>query len=227
MPNWCHNTLTVSGEEVDIARFVAAVRESDEQPLSFAKLVPEPSEEEFAAIDDANKIECYMCGGNGDLPESSEQAEERGAKWFTWMQPAERPDRTCNVCSGEGRALPSITDSAWREWRAQNWGCKWDASFGGGRIALVQDEADLDVSVETQGVVITKNVAIYKFDTPWAPPAPFVEHASEQFPNLEFVLQYAEVGEGYAGVEKYVAGLCVEREELEVTDVLAPEEMWF
>lgn len=227
MPNWCHDTLTVRGEAEELARFIAAARESDEQPLSFAKIIPEPTKEEYAAIDEANMVPCYMCGGHGDLPVSEEQAEERGAKWFPWMDPAEREDRSCNVCSGSGRSLPHLTDSAWRNWRDENWGCKWDASFGEPFLALGQEGADVDACIEAQGSTVTPTVAVYKFDTPWAPPMPFVEQASEKFPELEFELQYGEPGNGYAGVERYIAGVCVEAEEKAIEDVLAPEEMWF
>lgn len=227
VPNWCHDTLTVRGEADELARFVAAAYESDEQPLSFDKLVPEPTEEEYAEIDELNKQACHMCGGHGDLPVSEEQAIERGSKWYPWMAPGERKDRTCNVCGGKGRALPSLMDAAWRDWRSANWGCKWDASFSGPMMALGSEDSDVDASVEAQGSTITPTVAVYKFDTPWAPPSPFVEHASAKFPELEFVLQFGEPGEGYAGVERFVAGCCVESEEMAIEDVLAPEEMWF
>jgi hypothetical protein len=45
--------------------------------------------------------------------------------------------------------------------------------------------------------------------------------------QLEFVLQFAEIGHEYAGRIRFVAGVTVEDEELEVEDVLAPEELWF
>lgn len=227
MPNWCHNTLTVRGESGELRHFVETVRESDEQPLSFAKLVPEPTEEEYAAMDEQNKVLCRMCAGHGDLPASQEQASERGANWYPWMDPAEREDRTCNVCSGEGRALPSLVGSAWRLWRGTNWGCKWDASFSGPFLALGAEGATVDACVEAQGATLTPEVAVYKFDTPWAPASPFVEAASEQFPELEFEMRFGEPGVGFAGVERYVGGLCVEQEEREIDEILAPEEMWF
>jgi hypothetical protein len=122
-----------------------------------------------------------------------------------------------------------MTMASWWEWRATHWGCKWDASFAdsGPMFAMGVEGMDVETTKETQRATITPDVAVYKFDTPWAPPVPFVEAASEQYPGLEFVLRFAEAGEGYAGEVRYVAGVCIEEEELEIDDVLLPEEQWF
>lgn len=223
-PNWCHNTLTVQGDEADLAVFVAKVT-TDEQPLSFATLVPQPSDEELRALEQHKP--CTMCGAVGTLPTSEAEAAQVGAKWYDWMDPAERPERRCNVCHGSGEERVGM--EGWYTWRCRAWGCKWDASFedSGPFMALGIEGSDVAMSKETQVGTITPTVAVYKFDTPWAPPAPFCQSASEQFPSLEFVLRYGEPGEGYAGEVKYVAGVTISDDELDVTEVLAPEEMWF
>ena len=41
MPNWCVNRLSISGKEELVKKFVEENYESEEQPLSFAKLIPE------------------------------------------------------------------------------------------------------------------------------------------------------------------------------------------
>ncbi len=161
MPNWCHNTMDVSGCEDDVARFAEAVRVSEEQPLSFARLVPPPA----------------------------------------------------------GATLG---------WAIEYWGCKWDARFGGPANALAYDSsADVEAAFDAHGLTITPTVAVFKFDTPWSPPLRFVETASEQFPQLTFVLRFAEVGANVAGETSYVGGVRTELVQLEVADVLAPEEMCF
>lgn len=268
MPNWCHNTLTVSGEADELQRFLEAARPTEDvlrseydtrwvvpawvppenheqyladlgekppfnefvkqaveqQPLSFASLVPEASDEELRALERYQP--CTMCGAHGTLPENEEQAAERGAKWYEWMLPDVRKDRTCNVC--HGTTEERVGSEGWYEWRLRHWGTKWDAAFGHGpMIAIGSHEMNVDATVEAQGATITPTVAVFKFDTAWSPPSPVVETASERFPELEFVLRYGEPGGGYAGEERYVAGVCVESEDLEVEEVLAPEEMWF
>jgi hypothetical protein len=224
MPNWCHNTLTVTGEAEALAVFVEKVK-TEEQPLSFGTVVPQPSDEELRKLESHKP--CTMCGAYGTLPESEEQAAFRGARWYTWMDPAERKDRKCNVCGGSKEER--VGSEGWYTWRCEAWGCKWDACFAesGPMFAIGGAEMDPDITKETQGVTVTPTVAVYKFDTPWAPPAPFVEAASEEYPGLTFTLRFAEMGEGYAGELRFVSGLIVDEETLDVEDVLSPEEMWF
>lgn len=253
MPNWNHNTLTVTGDADELARFVQAARPSEKlvrswwkkakadkfftekrtfkqyladirenQPLSFDAIVPQPSDEELRKLE--QRVPCTMCGAVGTLPATEDEAILRGAKWYDWM--AERDDRTCNVCSGTGEELP-FGEEGWYTWRLANWGCKWDASFGEPFLALGQEGMDVDVATSALGDTVTPTVAVYKFDTPWGPPNEFVERASELFPELEFTLQYAEPGMGFAGRVRMLAGLTLDDEELEVDEVLAPEEMWF
>ena len=255
MPNWCHNTLTIAGEAGELARFVEAAQPSEErlrfwwkqgrkaefmpekrtfkkyladqrakQPLSFDALLPQPSDEELRSLEVWGP--CAMCGAKGTLPTSELDALLAGAKWFPWMDPNERDDRTCNVCRGTGEARKPGTEG-WYTWRCQNWGCKWDASFDEPFIALGTHDADVELTVSTLGGTVTPTVVIYRFNTPWGPPNEFLEKASDLFPDLEFVLRYAEPGMGFAGEVKCVSGLTLLDEELEVDEVLAPEEMWF
>jgi len=225
MPNWCHNTLTVSGEEAELQIFIEKVK-TDEQPLTFEAIVPQPSDEELQALE--NHKPCTMCGAVGTLPETEAEAMARdGARWYDWMDPAVRDDRTCNVCRGSGKER--IGMPGWYEWRCEHWGTKWDASFADSNPVLGMGTEGMDVALskETQVATVTPTVAVFKFDTAWAPPEPVVEAASEQYPELEFVLRFAEIGEGYAGEVTYVAGLIMADNPLEVEEVLAPEEMWF
>ena len=224
MPNWCHNTLTVSGDEAQLRAFVEQVQ-TEEQPLSFATIVPQPSDDELEALEQYQP--CTMCGAHGTLPESEAQAAARGARWYPWMDPAQRTNRRCNVCLGTKRERISM--EGWYIWRLNHWGTKWDACFSDSvpGMALGIEGADVDLTKQTQGLTLTPTVAVYKFDTAWAPPEEFVASASEQHPELEFVLRFGEPGEGYAGEIKFIAGTTIHNENLEIEDVLAPEEMWF
>lgn len=204
MPNWCHNTLKVSGEDTEaLERFVKEARISDEQ-IAKAWAEHQPTME---------------ARGVQTLPEEFAQ-KQRESQPLTFSSFVPEPD----VHEDED---PTQLFSGWYGWRIHNWGTKWDASFDGPGSAIVTEDADLDASVETQGATITKFAAFYKFDTAWSPPVPFVHVTSAQFPTLTFTLRYAEVGNGYAGQGIYKAGDIIEETELAVEDVLAPEEMWF
>jgi hypothetical protein len=115
----------------------------------------------------------------------------------------------------------------WYSWRCDEWGTKWDASFGGPFVAFGAPEMDIDKSTAWQGVRRIGDELVYKFDTAWSPPMPWLVKASEQEPELAFVIRFAEVGNDYAGEIKVVQGLVIEEQGLEVEDVLEPEEMWF
>lgn len=131
----------------------------------------------------------------------------------------------CNACHGSGQ---QTDEEGWYRHHVENWGSKWDASFGDGPfMSLGTEDADVTATVESQGLTKTPTVLIYKFDTAWSPPAAFVENASALFGELEFTLRFGEPGGDFAGQARWVAGVCVEQVDLDVSDVLAPEEMWF
>lgn len=138
----------------------------------------------------------------------------------------ERPP--CSNCHGIGRALPLGHGGSMYQWRLDHWGCVANARFSGSIAAIsFQEDADVTTSIEAQGVTLTPEAVIYKFDTACLPPTPFVEHASEIYPELEFTLRYGEPGSETAGQVKVVAGVIIEDLELAIEDVLAPEEMLF
>lgn len=123
--------------------------------------------------------------------------------------------------------VPCGTGDDWYESHLTKWGTKWDANFDGAVVALGGPEMDVDLTTKANGAVETPTVVVYKFDTAWSPPLPFVQSASELYPEIEFTLRWAEVGNEAAAQHRFVAGLEVEQEDLAVEDVLAPEEMWF
>lgn len=71
--------------------------------------------------------------------------------------------------------------SDWYEWRIENWGTKWDAD----ETLILEDSVD----------------ELYLcFNTAWAPPTEWLKKVSLKFPNLNFVMDYMEEGQGYCGV---------------------------
>ena len=73
------------------------------------------------------------------------------------------------------------------EWCVEHWGTKWNA-FG----------VRIDLEKAMQGGEVDDCVK-FSFSTPWSPPTPVIEHASEQFPELSFDLHYFECGAGFRG----------------------------
>ena len=63
----------------------------------------------------------------------------------------------------------------WYEWTRDNWGTKWDT-----REAQVTRLSDTEV--------------IYEFETAWCPPEGIYKELVNQFPKLEFLLEWKEEG---------------------------------
>jgi hypothetical protein len=231
MPNWCHDTLTVTGEEAVLARFVAQAAPSEEerevQPLSFASFAPEPDQAVYDQMMEESRTLCRLCGGKGKRPVTQEEAEEWGVTFYEDVVPITPFDQRsdCNGCEGKGQAV--AFGAGWHDWRLQHWGTKWDANFSGPVAALAAPEGDVDASVDAQGVTKSTYAVVYKFDTAWSPPIEAVKAMSDAYPDLTLTLRFGEPGNGVAGEVIYEGGFCIEEKALEVDEVLAPEEMWF
>lgn len=199
MPNWCHDTLTVTGADPEaVHRFIEAVKPKE------ADLRIEW--ENWPAYDQSNRpeFEAYL-----------KEVRETVPLTFASLVP-ETWDREVKDADA---MFPG-----WYQWRCDNWGTKWDANFEGVHGAMVlSEEADLNVGIST---VETVNTVVYRFLTAWAPPYPWVQAAAKQFSTLHFVLQWAEPGNDIAGRLSCCGEACNE-EDLEVAQVLAPEEYWF
>jgi hypothetical protein len=69
----------------------------------------------------------------------------------------------------------------WYGWQSENWGCKWDVN-----------NENVTLDIETKQVTIA-------FETPWNPPAAWLEKASLAHPKLHFELACCEQGMSYYG----------------------------
>ena len=87
-----------------------------------------------------------------------------------------------------GFAMPN-----WYNWRVENWGCKWDVGDLD-ELCITYNEVEAYVSH-----VITYPRVIVQFDTPWAPPTPFVMALSEKYPDCVIFLEFEEGGMGFEG----------------------------
>jgi hypothetical protein len=193
MPNWCHNTLTVSGEEGPLRAFLAAGQVSED----YARR----QYEEWRPRKDREPFEQFLAELRASQPIA-----------LAMLVPDEE--------AGDG----------WYEWRLEHWGTKWELAFEGGSFFAVGAETmDVEASEAARGMSGSPEAGalVFKFDTAWSPPVAGFLAVSEKHPELEFRLRFAEVGHDYAGEVLLVHGLTVNEEELQVNDVLSPEEMWY
>ena len=90
----------------------------------------------------------------------------------------------------------------WYDWCVNNWGTKWNA--GGDNDAM---QVDYDEDVNDQGI------ALFQFDTAWAPPLGVLEKLMETHPELSIECRYHEPGVGFFGVWTDGSDRCYETEQ--------------
>ena len=90
----------------------------------------------------------------------------------------------------------------WYDWCVNNWGTKWNA--GGDNDAM---QVDYDEDVNDQGI------ALFQFDTAWAPPLGVLEKLMDTHPELSIECRYHEPGVGFFGVWTDGSDRCYETEQ--------------
>jgi hypothetical protein len=103
LPNWCENTVNVSGAKKQIARFVKFVGED----FDFEKFFPCPPEL-YEVVSPAEVVE-------DDDPKKDEVSSFDGKK-------------RCITKSKSQELIKKFWHNTWYEWCCANWGVKWPAS---------------------------------------------------------------------------------------------------
>jgi hypothetical protein len=179
MPNWVHQTVTITGAE--FADEIAKLKEQVSKPY-----VHKWAEKSYNH--EAKKWEFVGL--------KEENVESPFAFWNV-IKPA---DDILDVYYGviddkieiEGlgildKVLLDLAGSnGWYEWNCRNWGTKWSAS-------------GIDVTVD-EPTHLT-----YVYNTAWSPSLEVVQELSRQYPNLTFSIDYVEE-QGWGGERAYKGG---------------------
>ena len=184
MPNWCMNTLGVSGPENDIRMFRLAAEG------------PTQSYNEFQGttgkwpVHDAIRLKSIA----QTPPESGESTIFSFHALFPVPEEFRRFPYDCRRAKEIGELVGEERPYGGYSWENANWGCKWGASSP-------------DLQAEEPRFLQ------YSFDTPWGPPEPFLQKISEDWPALSFELDYEEPGMDFAGTLVCEEGQIVSHEE--------------
>lgn len=123
MPNWCYNTLTVSGKDEDIKAFKTRAK-GDKTDLSLDSLYPMPVE-----LKDSRSPADVV--PDAEYPKKLAEAKKlqeanKGNQFYDSMPISESESRRLIMLYGSNN---------WYDWRIGHWGCKWDV-----QAELVRDE---------------------------------------------------------------------------------------
>jgi hypothetical protein len=115
--------------------------------------------------------------------------------------PDDSPEQKALVAAEESN-LEKYGYKNWYDWCVNNWGTKWNA--GGDNDAM---QVDYDEDQDNQGI------ALFQFDTAWAPPLGVLEKLMETHPELSIECRYHEPGVGFFGVWTDGVDRCYETEQ--------------
>jgi hypothetical protein len=176
MPNWVFSTLTIEGDQLNIARV--------------KKQVGQPFTRKYA---DYKSIE-------GELKLIEVEATFNNPVFAFWN--ITKPEDMHAYLHDEGTGVPiDATDEKawfqsnnWYDWNIRNWGTKWD-------VANTDDET----YPETELMTDEETRLQYSFNTAWAPAIPAMEKLSKQYPSLKITLDFEEET-GWGGEVEFTDG---------------------
>jgi hypothetical protein len=179
MPNWVHQTVTITGSE--FADEIAKVKEQ----------VSKPYVNKWADKNYNHQTDTW------EFVSLKEETVESPFSFWNIIKPAdELLDEYYGVTTkstlSEGLsilakvAVEMATSNGWYEWNCRNWGSKWNA-------------CDIDVTVD-EPTHLT-----YVYNTAWSPSLEAIQELSRQYPNLTFSIDYVEE-QGWGGERSYKGG---------------------
>lgn len=197
MPNWCNNTLNVSGDEKSIAALLTTARGRH-----------------------AGYVEPYY-GDNGDKWAAHDKVRVKALVknpaplygdeldfCMNALYPVPTDYRRFPFDDNQARKLGEAVGEERRhggyQWQTDHWGTKWDV------------DGEL---LENHNTFLQ-----YSFASAWSPPISFLEKIAKDFPSLTFELEYYEGGMGFAGRCTFEQGEFVSEEELDIEDFVDYEE---
>ena len=171
MPNWCSNSLHISGDEAQLRDFLERITITDEEGHKGYSILPRlyPTPEEL------------------QITSTSMRSPEPNPKWLEWVADgtwtqAEYDERVAEDAELYAKQLANIAKYGyrdWYEWCVEKWGTKW----GDCDTELLDASDTIDM----------------RFDSAWSPPVDGIIHISTLFPNLLFSMSWAEEGMDFYG----------------------------
>ena len=170
MPNWCTNSLHISGDEAQRRDFIERITTTDEEGRKEYRILPNlfPTPEELQIT-------------------STFVTAEPNPKWLEWVADGtwsqadydERVARDADIYAKQQANLAKYGHKDWYDWCVANWGTKW----GDCDTELLDDSNTIDIT----------------FQSAWSPPVDAIIHISTLFPDLVFSMSWYEEGMDFYG----------------------------
>lgn len=168
MPNWCHNSLRVTGPESSIKKFLDNAKKADAYKVTY-------DDTDWSAFEHI-KLEILM----SEAKEHSNTSDNHFC--FNGLFPVPLAIQVLpydQYCLKELRmSNPSVEEFCKKhnvsvsqyEWELENWGVKWGATSS--YIGELEESYDGNHTV------------LIQFDTPWNAPVEFFNKVSKDYPDL-------------------------------------------
>ena len=190
MPNWMSNTMTVTGDAEELARFIVAA-EGKDSLLSFQKLYPCPEELLNQSADSIHDIGYEVFFDHGDawiriakypwVIEKGILIEELDREGFRKKFKAKFKSSGYYEAGAEtNKMIKKYGYKNWYDWKNAKWGVKWD-------------------TWDAKRHIFSTECVRYDYETPWSPPSTLFETVSKEYPELTFHFECND--EGYDGNE--------------------------
>ncbi len=162
MPNWVYNSLTIEGNEEDIAKVKAQLNKP------FVK-----QHDQWNSETQQMEVKDYSYSNPVFAFHNIYNHIEAGISNEDYIK---QPDHTLPI-----QEAMMFKGNHWYDFNVREWGTKWD-------VGMSDDEKYR----ETELMIDTKDTLAYRFNTAWSAPAPAIEKLSAQYPELEFSLSFEE-----------------------------------
>ena len=198
MPNWCSNTLEISGTADEVKRF----KRLAEGPTDTYNEFRSAEKGSWGEYDDIRVRAIASV-----LPQEGDSILLSFHRLYPVPEEIRRYPYDDNQAIKLSKALGEPNSYGGYGWQSNHWGCKWGA-------------CDIELSVDEECFLQ------YDFNTPWGPPMGLLLKVSKDFPNLELSIDYRESGMGFAGKAAWSNGECEFQDtwDLEDDEVLDDEE---
>ena len=212
MPNWCWNNLTIEGDKESISKFKKILETPDKTELLSKSKDKENLRKEYLdelkkqgehlnnimsfvesktkPIDDFIMNEYKRKSGldikvihNGDVVSFI----KNGMLNLFYPMPTELNNTTSPGRESNADLILKYGVDNWYDWHCNYWGTKWD----------VWDVDVQDNGYDSSGDETYINLS---FESAWSPPSEWVKKVAQDYPSLEFLLEYEEGGCAFKGV---------------------------